>query len=239
MWEANISPIWYAVDLGLIGVCLSAAHVAAVRETRAQRVSTQNVRDKVQRVFDGGACQSYELMDAIGKRLADILGTHGGTHQFTMAQLDRTLHDASRAYLQLGDSISDSGSGSAQLQNELAEFCRRYSELVLLLGDVTQQSGHDIAHDEWFRSWMKYDRSFTREMNRLAADPEFQPFARSVRGFFAEDGFAASHSLKAVVSRGEGENALHAAVERPDESVVPIRMSDRNGHREVQESRAV
>jgi hypothetical protein len=198
-----MNPLWYVLYFGVIGTATVAAHIIGVRNARDERLATQNAREKVRRVFDGGACQGYERLDAIGRRLQDSLGRHGGTHQFTKAQLDRTLHDASLAYLELGDTMADGGSSIVELQNALASFSRKYSELVLLLGDVAQQTGHGIAPDDGFEAWARNDRAFTIELARLTADPEFQNLFRAIRGFFNPDGFAASHSLKSIVTLGK------------------------------------
>jgi hypothetical protein len=200
-----MNPLWYLAYLGVIGAATTAAHVIGVRKARDARLATQNARDKVQRVFDYGGCQGYERLDAIGRRLQDTLGAHGGTHQFTMAQLDRTLHDANLAYLGLGDAIADAGSSVIDLQNSLASFSRKYSELVLLLGDVAQQTGCNIAPDDGFNAWVRDDQSFSIELARLTAEPEFQNLSRAVRGFFNRDGFAASHSLKSMAQPGKIE----------------------------------
>src|ERR1700677_2871791 len=101
-----MNPWWYILYFGVIGSATAAAHIIGVRNAREARLATQNARERVQRVFDGGACQAYERLDAVGRHLQDSLGAHGGTHQFTMAQLDRTLHDANLAYLELGDTIA-------------------------------------------------------------------------------------------------------------------------------------
>jgi len=223
----KMSPLWYVLYLGLIGAGYAAAHVIGVKETRAKRVKTQDTRDKVQRVFDTGACPSYERLEAICRRFSDSLRAHEGMHQFTMAQLDRTVGSANRAYAQLGDAIADAGAGTAQLQSGLAEFCRKYSELVLLLGDVEQQSGHPIAPDDRFLAWVRDDEIFARELKRLAADPEYVGLARAVRGFFGNDGFVASQSLKNVVTAVLGETALLASLAPEPESRVHIRSRDR------------
>jgi hypothetical protein len=221
-----MNPLWYVVYFGVIGAATIAAHIIGLRSAREARLATQNARDKVQRVFDGGACQGYERLDFIGRRLQDSLGAHGGTHQFTMAQLDRTLHDANLAYLELGESIADGGSSVVDLQNSLGSFSREYSELVLLLGDVAQQTGHNIAPDDGFEAWVRNDRTFTIELARLTADPEFQNLFRAVRGFFDRDGFAASRSLRSMVEVGKIEAATHAQSAYGDD-VVHIRSRDR------------
>ncbi len=221
-----MNPLWYVVYFGVIGAATVAAHVIGVRNAREARLATQNAREKVQRVFDGGACQGYERLDGIGRRLQDSLRAHGGAHQFTMAQLDRTLHDANVAYLELGESIADGGSSIVDLQNSLGSFSRKYSELVLLLGDVAQQSGHNIAPDDGFEAWVRNDRIYTIELARLIADPEFQNLSRAVRGFFDRDGFAASRSLKSMVEIGKIGAAAHAQPAYGDD-VVHIRSRDR------------
>jgi hypothetical protein len=205
-----MSPLWYVGYFGVIGAATAAAHVIGLRKARDTRLSTERVREKVQRVFDGGACQGYERLDAISRRLQDSLGAHGGTHQFTMAQLDRTQHDANLAYLELGDTIADAGSSGDELQNSLVSFCRKYSELVLLLGDVAQQTGHRITPDEGFQTWARNDAAFSADLGRLTAEADFQGLLRAIRGFFNNDGFAASRSLKGTVSLGKSEFALHA-----------------------------
>jgi hypothetical protein len=222
-----MNPWWYILYFGVIGSATAAAHIIGVRNAREARLATQSTREKVQRVFDGGACQAYERLDAVGRHLQDSLSAHGGTHQFTMAQLDRTLHDANLACLELGDTIADGGSSIADLQNSLGSFSRKYSELVLLLGDVAQQSGHNIAPDEGFETWAKNDRSFTIELARLIADPEFQNLFRAVRGFFNRDGFAASHSLRSVVTLGKIEAAAHTLPAFHGDGAVLIRPRDR------------
>src|ERR1700733_8477189 len=222
-----MNPLWYVVYFGVIGAATVAAHIIGVRNARGARLATHDAREKVQRVFDGGACQGYERLDSIGRRLQDSLGAHGGTHQFTMAQLDRTLHDANLAYLELGDAIADGGSSVVDLQNSLGSFSRKYSELVLLLGDVAQQTGHNIAPDDGFEAWVRNDRTFSIELARLTADPEFQNLFRAVRGFFDGDGFAASRSLRSMVSIGKIESAAHAQPALHGDDVVHIRARDR------------
>jgi hypothetical protein len=222
-----MSPLWYLVYFGVIGAATFAAHFIGVRNARETRLATQSAREKIERVFDGGACQGYERLDAIGRRLQDWLGKHGGTHQFTLAQLDRTLHDANLAYLELGDTIADGGSSVTDLQNSLGSFSRKYSELVLLLGDVAQQTGHKIAPDDGFEAWTRNDRTFSIELARLTADPEFQILFRAVRGFFDSDGFAASRSLKGMVSVGKIESAAHAQPALHGDDVIQIRSRDR------------
>jgi hypothetical protein len=220
-----MNPLWYLLYFGVIGAAIVAARIIGKRNARDERLATQSAREKIQRVFDGGACQGYERLDAIGRRLQDSLGAHGGTHQFTMAQLDRTLHDAYLAYLELGDTIADGGSAVVDLQNSLASFSRKYSELVLLMGDVAQQTGHNIAPDDGFEMWMRNDRTFSIELARLTEDPEFQNLYRSVRGFFDGDGFAASRSLKSMAS--VGKIAAHAQPGLQGSDVVRLRSRDR------------
>lgn len=222
-----MNPLWYVVYFGVIGSATVAAHIVGVRNARDARLATQNAREKVQRVFDGGACQGYERLDAIGRRLQESLDAHGGTHQFTMAQLDRTLHDANLVYLELGDAIVDGGSSIANLQNALGSFSRKYSELVLLLGDAAQQMGHGISPDDGFQAWVRHDSSFSAELARLIDDPDFQTLLRVVRGFFDRDGFAASRSLRSVVfgSTIEALSQINPALHRDD--VVRIRPRDR------------
>lgn len=203
-----MSMLWYVLYLGLIGAGLVAARVIGVREKRTERLKTQHARDKVQRVFDAGACQSYERLEAMGRRLAESLGGHDGAHQFTMAQLDRMIGEANRAYGHFGDTVVDAGAGSEQLQKALVEFCRKYSELGLLLGDVAQQTGHAISPDQRFLGWVQDDAAFARELVRLGAEPEFASVLRSVRGFFGADGFTASLSLKKVVTAETSEALL-------------------------------
>jgi hypothetical protein len=222
-----MNPLWYVVYFGVIGAATAAAHIIGVRNARDARRAAQGVCEKVRRVFDGGACQGYEKLDAIGRSLQDSLGAHGGTHQFTMAQLDRTLHDANLVYLELGDTIADAGSSIIDLQNSLGCFSRKYSELVLLLGDVAQQTGHNIAPDEGFDAWARNDSSFSNELGRLTADPEFQNLFRAVRGFFDRDGFAASRSLKSMVSPGKIETMVRLQPEFHRDDVVHIRSRDR------------
>lgn len=222
-----MNPLWFLVYFGVIGSATLAAHIIGVRNAREARLATQNTRERIQRVFDGGACQGYERLDAIGRRLQDLLGAHGGTHQFTMAQLDRTFHDANLAYLELGDTIADGGSSVGDLQNSLGSFSRKYSELVLLLGDVAQQTGHAIAPDDGFEAWVRNDRTFTIELARLLADPEFQNLFRLVRGFFGTEGFAASHSLRSIVTLGKIEVAAHAQAAILGTDAVRIRARDR------------
>jgi hypothetical protein len=220
-----MSPLWYLLYFGVIGAATLAAHIVGVRNARETRLATQSAREKVERVFDGGACQGYEKLDAIGRRLQDSLSAYAGTHQFTLAQLDRTLNDANLAYLELGDTIADRGSSGGDLQNSLGSFSRKYSELVLLLGDVAQQTGQKIAPDDGFEAWTRNDRTFSIELARLTADPEFQSLSRAVRGFFDGDGFAASRSLKSMVSIGkmaaDAQPALHG------DDVIQIRSRDR------------
>jgi hypothetical protein len=225
--EVDMNPLWYVICLGAIGTATVAARVTGVRNARDVRRATQDMREKVQRVFDGGACQAYERVDAIGRRLQDSLGVHGGTHQFTLAQLVRTLHDGNLAYLQLGDAIVDGGSSAGDLQNSLGCFCRKYSELVLLLGDVAQQTGHNIAPDEGYDAWARHDSMFSSELGRLAADPEFQNLSRAVRGFFNRDGFAASRSLKSMVSPGKFDTMACLLPEIPRDDVVQNRARNR------------
>jgi hypothetical protein len=222
-----MNPLWYVVYFGVIGAATIAAHIIGVRNAREARLATQNAREKVQRVFDGGACQGYERLDFIGRRLQDSLSAHGGTHQFTMAQLDRTLHDANLAYLELGETIADAGSSVVDLQNSLGSFSRKYSELVLLLGDVAQQTGHNIAPDEGFEAWVRNDSTYSTELERLTAEPEFQNLSRAVRGFFNRDGFAASRSLKSMVEIGKIEASAHAQPTFHGDDVVRIRSRDR------------
>jgi hypothetical protein len=73
---------------------------------------------------------------------------------------------------------------------------------VLLIGDAAQQSEHEIAPDERFRAWAQDDEAFTRELKRLASEPEYFPLSRAIHSFFGETGFMASQSLKTVVTRG-------------------------------------
>ncbi|MGD0865901.1 MAG: hypothetical protein ABSA49_10130 [Rhizomicrobium sp.] len=222
-----MNPLWYVAYFVVIGGATVAAHVIGLRQGRATRVTTQSVREKIQRVFDGGACQGYERLDAIGRRLQDSLGAHGGTHQFTMAQLDRTLHDSNLSYLELGNTIADAGSSGAELQDSLALFCRKYSELVLLLGDVAQQTGHGIAPDDGFQIWARNDLLFTRELGRLTAEPDYQALFRAVRGFFNRDGFAASHSLKSIASLDGCEIVPQGLSAAGNDDVVRVRSRDR------------
>ena len=226
--------LWYLLYLGLIAAGYVAAHIIGVREAHAERLRTQIARERIQRVFDCGACQSYERIEAIGRRLSDSLGAHEGRQQFTMAQLDRTIADATRAYVHFGEMIADLSVSSQQLKDALGEFCRKYSELVLLIGDAAQQSDHEIAPDERFRAWAQDDEAFTRELKRLTGEPEYLPLSRAVRGFFGENGFVASQSLKTVVTRGSmdvkpqtdliGEEEIRV---RPRDRFVARREADR------------
>jgi hypothetical protein len=194
--------LWYVLYLGLIAAGYLVAHVIGVRGAHAERLQTPIARERIQRVFDCGACQSYERIEAIGRRLSDSLGAHEGRQQFTMAQLDRTIADATRAYVHFSEVIADLTTSSQQLKDALGEFCRKYSELVLLIGDAAQQSEHEIAPDERFRAWTQDDEAFARELKRLTSEAEYLPLARAIRGFFGENGFMASQSLKTVVTRG-------------------------------------
>jgi hypothetical protein len=111
--------LWYVLYLGLIAAGYVAAHVVGVRESAAERLRTQLAREHIQRVFDCGACQSYERIEAIGRRLSNSLGAHEGRQQFTMAQLDRTIADATRAYVHFSEMIAPRAVSSSRTRSEI------------------------------------------------------------------------------------------------------------------------
>jgi hypothetical protein len=198
-----MTPLWFIVCVVTSVSALAAAARIELSERGAAKSANSGARDQIGDVLQSGGIRAYRELDSIGRRMQAFAATAPNISRYAKLAFERSAHDLEQAHAQLNETLADPRANSCQMQHALAIFSRHYSEFALQLGDIARLSGHAIAVDDAYRNWLAGDWAYSDALWALAVRPDFLPLANAVRAFFDRNGFAASRSLRELVSPGE------------------------------------